>query len=106
MDRATYNNIRLKAYYWEKQILRGREDQKAQKQFAHYSAQLDAAKEQLAAQKEKEKAEKAEEAKRKALEWRKNVRRACGSKPYDAWTQNALSTSLSNWQPPTEVVFD
>ena len=107
MDRATYNAIRLKAFYWEKQLLRGREDAKAQQQYAFYSAELERARELLDAQKaEKLKLRQAEAAK-KEEEWRRNVRRSTGPyQAYDSWTLKMIEKSLAEWKPSLEVVFD
>lgn len=107
MDRAAYNNIRLKAYYWEKQILRGREDALAQERFIHYQEQLEAAKKVLDAARAEKKAQKAAEAEKKSLEWRKNVRRrASNSTGYDSHTLAAIKRGLDDWKPSSEVAFD
>ena len=107
MDRITYNNIRLKAYYWEKQILRGRDDDLAVSRFQEYSEKLEAAKEALAAQKEDARQARLAAKEKEALAWRKNVkRRSAPNKGYDSWTLKALETSLKTWQPTLEVVFD
>jgi len=106
MDKATYNNLRLKAYYWEKQIAKGRQDLLAQQKHAYFKEMLGKAKTALEAEKAKSKAEKKAEEERKALEWRKNVRRKTTAfKGYDSITLKQLERSLENWQPNPEVVF-
>lgn len=107
MDRATYNNIRLKAYYWEKQVLRGRDDPTAVELFTHYTEQFEKAKEEMEKARTAKRLQKQEAAAEAQKVWRKNVRRRItSSKGYDTWTLNALNKSLTNWNPSTEVVFD
>ena len=107
MDRATYNNIRLKAYYWEKQILRGQEDTLAQERFIYYQEKLEVAKKVLEDARAAKKAEKKAADEKKTLEWRKNVRRRTSSSTgYDTYTLAAIQRGLDDWKPSSEVAFD
>lgn len=107
MDKTTYNNLRLKAYYWERQILRGREDALAQERYRHFTDRLEEARAAIAAAQAQKKAQKAEELERKALEWRKVVRRTpARGKVFDTLTQIALDKSLEGWKPTLEVQFE
>lgn len=106
MDRATYNTIRLKAYYWEKQILRGREDELAKSRFLQYSEQLENAKKELEAARALKRQEAAAAAARKAEEWRKNVRRRpAKEKGYDSWTLKMMEKAQKEWNPSLEISF-
>ena len=107
MNRATYNAIRLKAYYWEKQILRGRDDDVAVQKFKKYSDELETAKNTLEEEAQKKRAERQEKAAQKLLEWRKNIRRKpSATKGYDAWTLASIEKSLGDWNPSLTVSFD
>ena len=107
MDKATYNNLRLKAYYWEKQILRGREDPLAQERYKHFTERLEEARAALAAAAAERKAQKAKELEKKALEWRKVIRRTpAKGMVFDTLTQIALDKSLEAWKPSLTIEFE
>lgn len=102
MSRQSFNNIRLKAYYWEKQLLAGRDDPKALDAFSKYSAQLEAIK----AEREEQQAAKAQRrAELEATRWKKNIRRPQRILPPATTLKDVYTQHLMSWKPSGDVSF-
>jgi len=105
--KATYNNLRLKAYYWEKQLRKGRTDEQAVAKFNNYTEQMEAAKAVVEAEKEEVRAKRQAALEERVELWRKNIRRNAGKhKAYDTITQKQIDKRIESWQPEEVVRFD